>query len=455
MKTQARVQSRVWRVPDPPALLQRFQPLARAATLALALLGPLAAGPLTRPFAVDHYDVHLVPDFANKTMAGEATLRLTSRIERMDAVELDAGDLQITSVKEGQAVAYFERKEKTVIVVLAPPVFKDQHCTLTIRYSAGPAKGLVFFPDQVYTSSVTSDWMPSDDRADDRATLRLTIDVPPDFKVAASGHPDGAAWVLDTPTPPYLFTFAAGNFSESTKKVNGVTLRVLGKADVFDATTAVMDFLAERTGHGYPFDTYTQVFAKGTVEQVAVGMTILPESYGNNLAQHPDDLWLLAHQMADQWYGIAIPIKDWSDFWLSEGVATFMADAFLEKRFGEARYDSEIASSKRIYDSLRSQGKDRPLFYTDWQSPQEAGGSLPYHKGAWFLAEVRRMLTDEPFWRGLRSYTNARWGSPATSDDMQNAMLHVAAKDVVKNVTKFFQVCVYGEAVSTKKGRGK
>jgi aminopeptidase N len=414
-----------------------------AAMLGLAVLGPLAAAPLPRPYLVEHYDVHLVPDLAAQRMAGEVSIRLASRIDRLDAVELDAGDLEIVSVREGPAARYFERKAKLLIVVLAAPAHKDDRRTLTIRYTALPAKGLVFFPDQIYTSFFTSDWMPSDDRPDDRATLRLVLDAPPRYKVAASGHPDGAAWVVNTPTPPFLFAFAAGEFAESTSRVDGVTLRVLGKADgkadVFDATAAAMHFLAERSGHAYPGDTYTQVFTHGAVEQEAVGLTLLPESYSLGLAQHPEDLWLLAHELAHQWYGIAIPARDWSDFWLSEGMATFLADAFLERRYGKARYDLEIAHSRQIYDALRTQGKDRPLYYTDWQTPQQAGGSLPYHKGAWVLAELRRQLTDEVFWRGLRAYTTAHWGNTVTSEDLQIAMQSAAGKDL----TKFFQQWVY------------
>jgi len=402
----------------------------------------LLAAPLSRPYRVTHYDVRLTPDLAAKQLSGEVTIRLTSHIERLDVVELDAGDMQIVSVKEGQQGRYFERKDKTVIVVLATPAYENQERTLTIRYTAGPAKGLVFFPDQVYTSFFTSDWMPCDDRPEDRATLRLTL-APSQYKVAASGHIDGADWVVDTPTSTFLFAFAAGDFAESNSKVNGVSLRVLGKADVFDATGAAMKFFAEKSGQAYPGTTYTQVFTHGTVEQEAVGMTLLPESYAANLAQHPEDLGLLAHELAHQWYGVALPAKDWSDFWLSEGTATFLADAFLERRFGKARYDSEIANSKEIYDKLRAAGKDRPLFFTDWQNAQQAGGPLPYHKGAWVLSELRRQLTDEVFWRGWKAYTSTHWGHPVTSDDLQAAMQSAGGKNITKFLTKFFQQWVY------------
>lgn len=410
-----------------------------AAIFGLTLMGPLGAAPLPRPYSVDHYDVRLTPDFAGKQISGEATIRLTSRTERLDAIELDSGALDIGSVKEGQAARYFERKEKSVIVVLGSPAFKGDHRTLTIRYTAGSAKGLVFFPDEIYTSFFTSDWMPCDDRPDDRATLRLTLDVPSQYKVAASGNPEGADWVVDTPTATFLYAFAVGDFAESTRKVDGVTLRVLGKADVFDATASAMHFLAERSGHPYPGTTYTQIFTHGPVEQEALGMTLLPESYAGGLARDPADLWLLSHELAHQWYGIAIPTRDWSDFWLSEGMATFLADAYLEQRFGKARYDREIAASKANYDTMRNQGRDRPLSFTDWQTPQQAGGRLPYDKGAWVLAELRKQLGDEVFWRGLRTYTAAHWGQPVTSEDLQASMQSAAGKDL----TKFFKQWVY------------
>ena len=413
------------------------------AIFGLALLGPAAAAPLTRPYMVEHYDVHLTPDLAAKRMAGEVTVKLTSRTDRLDAIELDAGDMQIASVKEGQAALYFERKEKILIVAMNSPVFKNDHRSITIRYTATPAKGLVFFPDQIYTSFFTSDWMPCDEHPEDRATLALTIDVPPQFKVAASGRPEGSTWTLDTPYPAFLFAFAAGDFVESTKKVEGVTLRVLGKANVFDDTASAMKFLTERSGKPYPLDTYTQVFTHGTVEQEAVGMNLLPEKYAADLAEHPDNLNLLAHELTHQWYGVKIVAKDWSDFWLSEGMATFLADAFLEQRFGKARYEREIAASKQTYDNLRAQGRDRPLFFTDWQTPQQAGGPLPYHKGAFVLAELRRLLTDEVFWRGLRAYTNAHWGGQVTSDDFEAAMASVAGKDLSKQLTKLFQQYIY------------
>ena len=144
------------------------------------------------------------------------------------------------------------------------------------------------------------------------------------------------------------------------------------------------------------------------------------------------DLWLLAHELAHQWYAVGIQCKDWSDFWLNEGLATFMADAFLEHRYGKARYEQEIQRSRTLYEAQVAQGKDRPLSYTDWQTSDQVGGAIPYHKGALFLAELRRQLTDAVFWQGIRLYTKDNWNRPVTSDDFEKSMDTAAHKDLSK-----------------------
>ena len=37
----------------------------------------------------------------------------------------------------------------------------------------------------------------------------------------------------------------------------------------------------------------------------------------------PDDLGLLVHEYAHQWYGDSVSIKRWSDIWLNESFATY------------------------------------------------------------------------------------------------------------------------------------
>jgi aminopeptidase N len=316
--------------------------------------------------------------------------------------------------------------------------------TLPIRYRAGPGKGLKFFPDQVYTEFFTDDWMVCNDRPDGRATLRLRIAAPKGWRVAASGDPAGnAEWRIDTPVPPFLYGFAVGRFQET----GAGRLRLLGSPDamlsapaILDATRAALRFFAARTGKDYPARVYTQVFTHGSPMQENAGLTLLPEAYASGLRGQPDDLWLLAHELAHQWYAVGIPCRDWSDFWLNEGMATFLADAFLESRFGRERYQREIERSRAIYERLQGEGKDRPLSFHAWNTANEASGQIPYHKGAYVLDLLRRVVGDDAFWRGLQIYTRDNWNKPVTSREFQTAMEAAAGR----SLDGFFGEWVYG-----------
>jgi aminopeptidase N len=407
--------------------------MARIASgLVLSAIVPLAAAPVTRMYTVENYDVSIQPDLAKQRLYGEVSIRFHSRSDTdISALELDAGELLIASVLEGQAPQSFEQHHGMLFVVLTKPLRQDEPRTITVRYQAGPAPGLKFFPDQVYTT-VPSDWMPCNDGPGERATLHLTIAAPPDTNAAGSGQltatraSEGRSiteWRLDTPTGPSWFGFAVGAFAENTSDAEGVKLRVLGAdAQVFEPTAAALHYLAERTGKPYPGQTYTQVFTHGDVSHpMAAGLTLLPESYARGLGKQPDNLWVLTSELAHQWYGVGISTKDWSDLWLSEGVSAFLANAFLGQRLGRETYEREVQRSRLIYNQLRAEGKDRSLSDTGWTTRQEADGQIPEYKGASFLYLVSVLVGDSAFWNGLRLYTSEEWGRAAASEDLQKA----------------------------------
>ncbi len=393
---------------------------------------PLMAAPEPRPYTVENYDVSIHPDLVKQRLDGEVSIRFHSRVDSpISALELDAGGLEITSVAEGQTRQYYERKGSTLVVVLTNPLRPDEHRTLTVRYQAGASPGLKFFNDQAY-GVVTSDWMPSSGRPDERATLHLEIHAPQNAKVAASGHlmdtraSEGQAiteWQLDSATAPAGFGFVLGTFSESTSEAEGVKLRALGaSSEIFEPTIAAIKYFAQQTGKPYPEERYTQVFVHGdAVRAMAGGLSILPESKGKGSGKDADSLWYLASELAQQWYGIRIGLKDWRDVWLSEGLSAFLADEFVGQRLGMAAFDKQIAHSRETYNQLRAQDKDRPLSYADWTTREDAGGEIPLHKGVWFLYLLHDLVGDSGFWTGLKFYTNAEWGQAAASEDLQNA----------------------------------
>lgn len=413
------------------------------ACLFLAAAVPQAlAVPAARPYTVDHYDVRITPDLGKQHLTGEVAIEFHATTDRLEAIELDAATtLEVTAVLDGGVSQKFKHEGGQVLVALSKAALKGERRTLTVRYQAGPGKGLKFFPDQVYSAYSTDEWLVCNFRPDGRATLRLWITAVDGLQVAASGE-GSSPWHIDTPTPPFLYGFAVGHFTEWTSP----GLRILGPPGdaapwraILAITREAIQFFAEKTGKEYSGALYTQVFTHGRPEQENANLTLLPESYRESLQKLPDDLWLLAHELAHQWFAVQIQCRDWSDFWLNEGMATFLADAFLEHRFGRQRYEKEIEESRTLYEGFKSQGKDRSLSFHNWTTTQEANGRIPYHKGAYVLDLLRRQMGDEAFWRGFRLYTRQSWTRSVTSEDFQNAMQAASGK----SLAPFFEQWVY------------
>jgi aminopeptidase N len=125
------------------------------------------------------------------------------------------------------------------------------------------------------------------------------------------------------------------------------------------------------------------VLAAGGVEQEMSSFTALKEAYGKQVLENEQDLWLGAHEFAHQWWGNMVTCRDWNHFWLNEGIATFMAAAYLEHRFGRAAYLREIETYRANYEKVRAAGKDKSLVFPDWLHPTREDRTLVYDKGAY------------------------------------------------------------------------
>ncbi len=428
--------------------------LRLAAILACTARASLAAPP-PRPYDVEHYDVRIEPDLAARQLTGEVTIQFHSIADGLETLEFDAGALKVLAVVEDFASLRFERNGELLAVHPIRPVRLGEVRRITVRYEAQPAQGLGFFDNQVWAGYFTSHWMVCNERADDRASLRLVISAPAGMKVAASGrlvstHRDRrrsiSEWTEDAEVPPFVFAFAVGDFVESSAQEDQVKLRFLGPptgaknlSKIFHETSSALRFLVDKSGTLYREKNYTQALLRNGPEQEAALFTLLPESYGQTLISHPEDLWLLVHELAHQWYGIGIACRDWSDFWLSEGLASFLADVYLGEKFGPERYAAEIGRAQKNYEQLKAEGKDRPLSFHAWTVPKDAGGRLPYDKGAWVLHLLRQQMGEDAFWRGLRVYTKDNWGKQVTSRDFQKAMEAVTDTPL----SGFFETWIY------------
>ena len=399
------------------------------------LVAALAAATVT------HYSAALDVRIAAGTIGGHVVLTANAAAVDADRVVLDAGDIAIDAVTIGRRPVTFT-KSGTRLVIELPATLRHGHSArIDATYHVEPKRGVRFVKDagQAYTIFSTSQWLPCIDAPDQKATLDLSIRF--DTPVIAVGSGDdvdrGAAsrarttyrWVTRRPVSTYVFGFAAGRYAVASDSRAGVRLTYLGTTvtvdelrSIFRDTGDMIEFFAEKAGTPYPSRTYTQVLATGSVEQEVEEFTLLSESYGRGLLTDPTDEWLQAHELAHQWWGNGVTCASWNEFWLNEAFATFMADAWKERRFGRAMYLHEIDLSRTRYERVRDAGHDHPLVYESWDHPTAADRTIVYQKGAYVLHLLREQLGDEPFWRGIRDYTRQYMNRSVTTTDFQQAM---------------------------------
>lgn len=414
-------------------------------TLGVSMAAALSAQPGRSSAAVDvlHYDARITPDPATHTVAGVVRLRLKA-VTALDEVALDRGALEFDTVTiDGHAQA-FTASPRRAVVQLRPALAAGAVRDLDITYHGTPGYGLQMPADraQVYTIFTTSDWMPAVDRPDDRATLRLRVALPAEWEATGVGRPGAVGreggrlvheWILDQPAPTYTFGFAAARFTT----VASGRLRFLGEgfsADelrrVFADTESMLRFFEQRAGVPYPHATYAQALVARTVGQEMSGLSLLSEEYGRAVLADPDAITLAAHEAAHQWWGNLVTCHAWTHFWLNEGMATFMAAAYLETRFGRPAYDRAVDRFRAEYARVRDAGGDKPLVFPDWNRPSADDRTLVYQKGALVMHELRTLLGDAAFWKGLRQYTRGAAGRPVTTPDFQHAMEAASGRDL-------------------------
>jgi aminopeptidase N len=408
------------------------------------------------PIDVLHYDISLEPDIAQKTLVGTAIIKFTSNVEGLNSVAFDCGDLIIDSVKQAEASREFAITDHRVKVSL-PTLKRGQSTTLAIAYHGAPKRGIRFFPDlsQVYTIFSTSQWTVCVDAPEDKATLRFTLIVPDKFTALANGELVSSkkfgdklqtVWEQKSAIPTYTFGFSVGPFRTIREKHGAVELQYLVTSftdqearKIFRDTPDMLEFFESRAGVRYADKTYSQVLAAGGVEQEMSSFTAMNETYGKGVLTNERDLWLGAHEFAHQWWGNMLTCRDWNHFWLNEGIATFMAAAYIEHRFGHDAYLHEVDTYRANYEKVRAAGKDKSLVFPDWLHPTREDRTLVYDKGAYVMHLLREEMGEQAFWNGFRIYTRRFFGKSVVTSDFKAAMEEANGK----SLDTFFDKWIY------------
>ena len=383
-----------------------------------------------------HYSVKLTPDFEHRVMRGEEQIEFEHAAGNLEWQKQPG--LQVGGMKcpDGEVTS----DDTSVRVRLAA---SGKHVT-RFEYTAAAARGIRWFDGGAgfITAFYCDTWMICDNSPVQRATLRLEIVLP-----AASGlrtvgpgqltkqfeDKEGVHFVFEqsAPAQTYLFSFAAAKLDVSAEGKYQLYAKSADHKAALAKTSDAYAFLRSKAGVDPINSEYGQAFLPLPTGfgQEAAGLALMSEQYLSDLEQK-DDVALMAHELAHQWWGALVGVRSWSNFWLNEGMAEFMSAAYLEKHQGKAAYEQKIAENRARLSELREQGKDRPLHWEGWKDAHDALGAIPYVKGVLFLDRLRTELGPEKFWKGIALYTSRNAGRLVDSRDFQRAMEEASGRDL-------------------------
>ncbi|MDZ7291045.1 MAG: M1 family aminopeptidase [candidate division KSB1 bacterium] len=403
-----------------------------------------------------HLQLKIDPD--TYTIEGKLLMEAKSETDGLATVPLDFyANMQVLSV--GESAASFSRAGNIISLNLKQRYQRGEKFRVSVSYRGQPQAGgfgaftfnkhsgawIIASLSEPYYARV---WWPCKDSPADKAdSVQVDLTVPDDLTAVSNGKleqvesADGwktFSWKERYPITTYLVSVAVSNyaeFGETFTFADGSTMPLvhyvypeyLASAQVQLADTRDMLAFFNRAFGEYPFKKekygHAQFAWGGGMEHQTV--TSL-SSFGDAL---------VSHEMAHQWFGDLITMKSWQDIWLNEGFASYSEALYIEDRDGKKAYHNYMAGMDHSFKGS--------VFVRDTTSVGNIFSITVYHKGAWVLHMLRRVIGDSTFFRLLRSYVadpRYRFGN-ATTSDFKNLAEQISGKDL----DWFFEQWVYRE----------
>lgn len=286
---------------------------------------------------------------------------------------------------------------------------------------------------------------PCFDQPDLKATFQLTLTLPKKWIASANGPQTESRIVEDKhrvqfaktkPLSTYLFAFAAGEFQQETREIDGRKMtmyyretdqdKVQRNVDaIFKIHSFSLDWLEEYTDIKYPFQKFDFVlipsFQYGGMEHVG-NIFYNADSLFLETSATKDQMLnrasLIAHETAHMWFGDLVTMKWFDDVWLKEVFANFMAAKIVHPTFPEVNHD--LGFLLKHHPSAYGEDRSRGSYPIQQRlgNLRNAGtlyGRIIYMKAPVVMRQLETMIGPKELRAGLReylkkfSYDNAVW----------------------------------------------
>ncbi len=417
---------------------------------------------------------------------GQALHRFTPKSGEVNQVSFDLhDDYHVEAVYyHNQNVDYVHQDHRLTVKLsdmLSPSIMDS----LTILYEGVPpdpgAVGVFFRETESKIPIAWSlaepyfsrDWWPCKQSLQDKVdSIDINITTPARFRAVSNGLLTGVdstsvagkriyQWKHRYPIETYLVCFAVSEYEVLEDEVvleNGARLPyvdfmlpdqspdevwvssryVKDALSLFGSYFGTYPFAKEKYGHAY-FGSYFDVAVAGLEHQT---MTFMDDH---------QDVLILIHELAHQWFGNFVTCNSWHDIWLNEGFATYLMLFYLE-------LINPPTEPNHWY-----QPRDEFLLELMYACIEESGGSvyvenaadpekifdsrLTYFKAAMLLHMIRWRLGDDHFFKAINQYLYDpdQAHEYAETKDLQDALEQVSGQDF----NEFFDDWFYGEGHPT------
>jgi aminopeptidase N len=396
--------------------------------------GPLL--PAQAAYDVRRYELAVAVDPAARTLSGRAVVHVVARAPLAELVlDLDRR-MKVSHVAVDDRPTAFRHRRGTLRVALAPPLEPGARRAVSVEYAGSPKVSAAppWLDGFVWETTAGGEpwvalstqvdgadlWFPVKDHPSDEPEEGMTIEltVPAGLVGLSNGAPLGerangdgtvtSSWRVHYPINPYLVTINVAPYVALEERYRGadgtldlpMTFWALpehareARAMWRQAPAVLADF-ARRFGE-FPFldDKIAMV------ESPLLGMehqTLI--AYGDDFLVDASGIdETLVHELAHEWWGNAVSVGDWDDFWIHEGFATYAEALWVESLHGAAAAGDYLEAKRGEIANRHPLVAGRP------RTAAEAYDDDLYVKGAWVLHSLRWQIGDAAMDELLRRF---------------------------------------------------
>ena len=399
---------------------------------------------------VTHADLDWDVDFDRKVLRGSATLTVKRPAGgRSTRLVLDTRALDVSKVEASREGSAWTNSPFS----LAPPdkilgsaltvTIPEDATQVRITYATRPeASGLQWLdPPQtagrknpfLFTQSQAihaRSWIPLQDSPSVRITYRAHVRTPRNLMAVMSADNDPNEprdgdydFEMPQPIPSYLIALAVGDLAFAPISLrSGVWAErpVVAKAAREFADVEKMIRAAETLFGPYRWERYDVLVLPPSFPFGGMENPRLTFATPTLLAGDKSLVAVIAHELAHSWAGNLVTNATWSDFWLNEGVTTYLERRIVEQVYGARRAEMEaVLGLQDLEKEMAGLPPKDQVLHPDLRGrdPDDAATDVAYEKGALFLRQLEAVYGRDRFDRFLRGYFDHFAFQSITTDD--------------------------------------